>query len=181
MNNNIPQTITVKYLLLLSTSNILQITAELRENIIKNINNQKLFFIRKIILAIFVYNEEKDFNKKINIFETEFNELKLEQYLKINFLEIKNLLEIINNINKDNFNDYYLLYNNCNNIKNKVLIYSYLYFILNLMDRQENFIYKDKTFTLQLIKEIEENKDEKNEELEQFFLFIFYTIFSSLL
>ena len=173
MNNDIFQIKIIKYFLALSMSDTSQITTELREDIIKNMNNNQNFFIRKLILAIFFYNEEKDFDKKINIFKIEFNELKLEQYLKVNFLEIKNLLETLNNIDKNNFNDYYLLYNNCNNIKNKALIYSYLYFILSLMYQQENFIYKDKNFTLQLIKEIEKNKDEKNEELEQFFIFMF--------
>lgn len=173
MNNDIFQIKIIKYFLALSMSDTSQITTELREDIIKNMNNNQNFFIRKLILAIFFYNEEKDFDKKINIFKIEFNELKLEQYLKVNFLEIKNLLETLNNIDKNNFNDYYLLYNNCNNIKNKALIYSYLYFILSLMYQQENFIYKDKNFTLQLIKEIEKNKDKKNEELEQFFIFMF--------
>ena len=173
MNNDIFQIKIIKYFLALSMSDTSQITTELREDIIKNMNNNQNFFIRKLILAIFFYNEEKDFDKKINIFKIEFNELKLEQYLKVNFLEIKNLLETLNNIDKNIFNDYYLLYNNCNNIKNKALIYSYLYFILSLMYQQENFIYKDKNFTLQLIKEIEKNKDKKNEELEQFFIFMF--------
>ena len=172
MNTDTLQIKTIKYFLALSTSNTSKITSELRKDIIKNINNQNSF-MRKLILAIFFYNEEKDFNKKINVFGIEFNELKLEQYLKINFLEIKNLLEVLNNIDKNNFNDYYLLYNSYSNVKNKTLIYSYLYFILSLMYQQENFIYKDKNFTLQLIEEIEKNKDEKNEELEQLFIFMF--------
>lgn len=157
----------------MSSSNSSKINDNMRIIIKKNIDNNPYSAIRQIILAIFYYNDEENFNEKINNFEIEFNKLDLKEYLNIDFLEIKNLLNLINSIDKNNFNNYYKLYEYKNDIKNNDLLSAFLYFILELLSQNESWLYKDKKFTLLLIEEIEKNKKTKNEQLKELFVYLF--------